>query len=120
MNRGGIVFFRTGRPTEVERFYTDRLGAAVAIDQPDCTVLAHEGFHFGFCDRPDPETEGTLTFVVPDREAVEAAHERLADVARGSPHDNDRYGIYQFFASDPEGRTVEVQCFEPGAGDSPP
>ncbi|PSP97623.1 hypothetical protein BRC89_10795 [Halobacteriales archaeon QS_4_70_19] len=25
---------------------------------------------------------------------------------------NDTYGIYQAFARDPEGRTVEMQCFE--------
>jgi catechol 2,3-dioxygenase-like lactoylglutathione lyase family enzyme len=112
MENGGIVFFRTGRLATVVEFYRTRLGATVWREQPDCTILEYEGFHVGFCDRADPETAGILTFVVPDRDAVDAAHERLGDAATETPHLNETYGIYQFFSRDPEGRRVEVQCFE--------
>jgi len=112
MNEGGIVFFRTADRDEVVEFYTDRVGASVWREQPDCTILAYEGFHFGFCERPDPETDGILTFVVPDRTGVDAAHERLGEATVEDPHHNETYGIYQFFAEDPEGRTVEFQVFE--------
>jgi hypothetical protein len=112
MDHGGIVFFRTGAHDPVVEFYTERVGATVWREQPDCTILEYDGFHFGFCDRADPETDGVLTFVVPDRGSVDAAHERLVDVAREAPHLNETYGIYQFFADDPEGRAVEFQCFE--------
>jgi len=112
MDEGGIVFFRSGALEAVVEFYTERLGATVWREQPDCTILEYEGFHFGFCARADPETAGILTFVVPDRAGVEAAHERLGDAVREAPHENETYDIYQFFADDPEGRTVEVQCFE--------
>ncbi|MFC7227009.1 VOC family protein [Salinirubellus salinus] len=112
MDEGGIVFFRTGALDAVVDFYTKRVGATVWREQPDCTILEYDGFHFGFCDRADPETDGILTFVVPDRGGVDAAHERLAAAARETPHLNETYGIYQFFADDPEGRVVEFQCFE--------
>ena len=112
MDEGGIVFFRTEAHDQVVEFYTGRLDATVWLEQPDCTILDFEGFRFGFCAREGAETEGTLTFVVPSREAVDAAFERLEDRALDRPHDNEKYEIYQFFAEDPEGRTVEVQCFE--------
>jgi hypothetical protein len=96
MNEGGIVFFRTGAHDAVVEFYTDRVGATVWREQPDCTILEYRGFRFGFCARADPETDGILTFVVPDRARVEAAHDRLGAAAREEPHYNETYGIYQF------------------------
>jgi hypothetical protein len=112
MDEGGIVFFRTEAHDDVVEFYTERLDATAWLEQPDCTVLDYHGFRFGFCAREGAETEGTLTFVVPSRGAVDAAFERLEDRARDRPHSNETYAIYQFFAEDPEGRTVEVQSFD--------
>jgi hypothetical protein len=37
---------------------------------------------------------------------------RLGTAVVEGPRYNGTYGIYQVFAHDPEGRTVEVQCFE--------
>jgi len=111
-DEGGIVFFRTEAQDDVIDFYTGRLGATVAVEQPDCTIVERAGFALGFCAREGAETEGTLTFVVPTREAVDEAYEALEDRARGPPEYSETYEIYQFFAEDPEGRTVEVQSFE--------
>lgn len=111
---GGIVFYRTDAREAVVSFYTDLLGMRVWLEQPKCTILTRDGFRLGFCEQePDepPETEGTVTFVVPDRTTVDRLHDRLADHATGEPVTNRSYAIYQFFASDPEGRTVEVQTF---------
>lgn len=107
----GITFFGTRALEAVVAFYTDRLGASVWLEQPDCTVLQYDNQLLGFCNREVAETDGTLTFVVEDREAVDALRDDLADVARDEPVENERYEIYQFFADDPEGRTVEVQAF---------
>jgi catechol 2,3-dioxygenase-like lactoylglutathione lyase family enzyme len=112
IDEGGIVFFRTEAQDEVIEFYTDRLGASVVVEQPDCTIVDRAGFRLGFCAREGAETQGTITFVVPDRAAVDEVFEALEDRARGPPEYSDTYEIYQFFAEDPEGRTVEVQCFE--------
>lgn len=128
----GITFFRTGDRDEVVAFYRDRLDCTVWREQPDCTILHRDGYALGFCavesgpteatpnERADEatretqpvETEGCLTFLHDDRAGVDAAYESLTDVADAEPRYNETYAIYQFFATDPEGRTVEVQTFE--------
>ena len=107
----GIVFFRTERHDDVIDFYRE-LGAEIWLEQPDCTILQAGAFRFGFCDRDAADTEGIVTFVFEDRSGVDEMYERLADAAEDEPRFNETYDIYQFFASDPEGRTVEFQCFE--------
>jgi hypothetical protein len=107
----GIVFFRTEQERRVVEFYRERLGAEVWIDQDGCTILRRGGFNFGFCGRETTEDCGILTFYVEDRAAVDAVYDDLADCARGPPETNEQYDIYQFFAEDPDGRTVEVQTF---------
>ena len=108
----GIVFYRTERLESVVEFYVDRVGAEVWLEQPDCTILRVGGFRFGFCERDGAETAGILTFVVDSRAEVDDLYADLASVADGDPRYNESYEIYQFFATDPEGRTVEVQTFE--------
>ena len=111
----GIVFHATERRDAVVEFYRERLDATVRLEQPDCTILGFDNMLFGFCERDRTDDCGTLTFVYPGREAVDAAHDRLAAAPGASavetPHRNDRYDIYQFFAADPDGRAVECQAF---------
>jgi len=107
----GIVFFGTERHDEVVEFYRD-LGAEVWLEQPDCTILRAGGFRVGFCAREDADTDGIVTFVFEDRAGVDDAYAGLEDLADDPPRYNGAYEIYQFFAEDPEGRTVEFQTFE--------
>jgi len=107
----GIVFFRTEQYDEVVSFYRE-LGATVWLEQPDCTVLEAGAFRFGFCDRDSADTDGIITFVYPDREGVDEMYDRLEERAEEPPVFNETYDIYQFFATGPEGRTVEFQTFE--------
>ena len=107
----GIVFFHTEAHDAVVAFYRERLDAAVWLEQPGCTILAHDEFRFGFCDRDRTDDCGVVTFYYPERADVDDLYERLSDVARGPPEENEEYDIYQFFAEDPDGRTVEVQTF---------
>lgn len=107
----GIVFFATREHDRVVEFYTETMGAEVWLEQPDCTVLRYDNQLLGFCDREAADTEGVVTFVRDDRDGVDELYDRLGDRARGPPEENERYEIYQFFADDPEGRTVEVQAF---------
>jgi hypothetical protein len=108
----GLVFFRTEDAEPIVEFYTERVGADVWLEQPGCTILKHGEFRFGFCERDETETCGILTFYFDDRAAVDEMYDRLEDVARDAPEYNEPYDIYQFFADDPEGRTVEFQTFE--------
>ncbi|WP_435074886.1 VOC family protein [Halorubrum sp. HHNYT27] len=118
----GIVFYGTGNRGGVVDCYREVLDAETRLEQPDCTILRYDNLLFGFCDRDVTETCGTLTFVYPDRDAVDAVRERLAESSRRrdeasapraveAPRENERYDIYQFFAEDPDGRTVECQTF---------
>lgn len=107
----GIVFYATTNHDAVVEFYKDRLGMQTWLEQPDCTILERGNLLVGFCDRDRTDDGGIVTFVYPDREAVDDAHDRLADVATEEPHENLTYNIYQFFATDPDGRTVECQAF---------
>ena len=118
----GIVFFRTENRAETVSFYTDRLGFDVWLEQEGgCTILSYDTLLVGFCDGTETETDGTVTVVLGDEAAVDDCHADLADVATGRPEANDEFGIYQFFATDPDGRTVEVQAFQhetPSVGSS--
>ncbi|MGM0606544.1 MAG: VOC family protein [Halobacteriota archaeon] len=107
----GIVFFATERHDDVVEFYTDTIGATVWLEQPDCTILEHDGFRFGFCDRDRTDGCGILTFVYESTGAVDEMYERVGDAAIEEPHENETYDIYQCFAEDPDDRTVEFQVF---------
>jgi catechol 2,3-dioxygenase-like lactoylglutathione lyase family enzyme len=106
-----ITFFATTDLERIVEFYTETVGADVWLEQPDCTILKYDNQLLGFCEREAADTEGIVTFVYADREEVDEMHEKVGDRAREDPHENDRYEIYQFFADDPDGRTIEFQTF---------
>lgn len=110
-----IVFYATENHDAVIDFYRETMGATIEIEQPDCTILRYDNLLFGFCARDETDDCGILTFVYPDRNGVDDAHERLVEstaaTVRDAPHENERYDIYQFFAEDPDGRTIECQAF---------
>jgi len=108
----GIVFFRTASRERVVEFYTARLGFGIWLEQEaGCTILRRDNLLLGFCDGEESETEGIVTVVVEDEAAVDGLYDDLADVAREPPARNEAFDIYQFFADDPDGRTVECQTF---------
>lgn len=107
----GIIFFGTESLDRIVDFYVGRVGAKRWLEQPDCTILQYENLLFGFCERDEAETDGTITFVSDSTSGVDAKYAELEDIARDEPAENEHYRIYQFFATDPEGRTVEFQTF---------
>lgn len=107
----GIIFFATEQLSPIVDFYLDRIGAEIRLKQPGCTILGYENMLFGFCNRDQTDTEGVLTFVHDDRRSVDTIYSKLSDIAIEEPHENEEYQIYQFFARDPDGRTVEIQTF---------
>ncbi|GAB7093259.1 hypothetical protein JCM30237_04110 [Halolamina litorea] len=108
---GGIVFFRTADRETVVAWYREVVGAETWLEQPGCTILEFRGFRFGFCDAEETEDDGILTFVYDSEADVDAMHDRVGDAADEAPHENETYDIYQFFATDPDGRTAEFQTF---------
>lgn len=107
----GIVFFGTENHDAVVEFYVEEVGCTEWLDQPGCTILQHGHMLVGFCEREETDDCGIVTFYYDDRADVDRMYERLEDRARDEPHENEQYDIYQFFAEDPDGRTVEFQAF---------
>jgi len=107
----GIVFFGSDSYEETATFYVEEVGAEVWLEQSSCVILRYDNLLFGLCDAEASETDGTLTFVADDRRSVDEFYERFADRADGEPRVNEAFDIYQFFATDPDGRTMEFQTF---------
>ncbi len=107
----GIVFFRTTRLDDIEKFYIEQIGMKVWLKQKDCTILKHGNLLLGFCQRDVSEIEGLIAFVYPTKNDVESMHRKLDGWATSGPIKNEQYEIYHFFAKDPEERTLEFQVF---------
>jgi nitroreductase len=108
----GIVFHKTTDRRRIADFYVESIGMEIWLEEADCTLLRHGNLILGFHEQPEADTGGLITFVLPDRTGVDAAHSRLGSHARGGPRSDERYRIYHFFATDPEGRALEIQSFD--------
>jgi hypothetical protein len=107
----GIVFFGCEDYEATAAFYVEEVGASVWLEQSACTICRYDNLLFGFCESETTETDGVLTFVTDDRAGVDEYYERFQDRAHGEPTVNEDFDIYQFFADDPDGRTMEFQTF---------
>lgn len=107
----GIVFLRTEILDEIVEFYQTKIGMKLWLDQGDCKILSYDNLLLGFCERESAQTNIMITLYYPSREKVREMHESLRDIAECEPRENQKYGIYQFFAKDPEGRDLEFQYF---------
>jgi hypothetical protein len=108
---GGIIFFRTTMLKEIIEFYINRLDMKVWLEQSGCTILQYGNLLLGFCQRELVETEGIITLFYPMKEDVDERYRELRDISTTQPEESENYGIYHFYACDPEGRTLEFQCF---------
>lgn len=109
----GIVFFSTKDVKKVTDFYLKKGIAEMWLEQADCKIIRQKGSNFllGFCEREKFENEGCLTFFYPTKEEVDYYYELFKEEAISEPKVNEKYEIYNFFAKDPEGRTIEFQAF---------
>ena len=108
----GIVFLRTRDLAGMRKFYVDRVGCKLWLDQRDVQIFRHGNLLLGFCDRETIDTQAMVTFYFETREEVDSMYERFHADAKAEPMRNERYDIYHFFTEDPEGRAVEFQRFE--------
>ncbi len=107
----GIVFFRTKQLEVIKQFYTNELGCGLWLDQKGCAIMQHGNMLVGFCENSGG-TDGLITFFFDERARVDDVYAKVKDTAEGKPAANKKYGIYQFFARDPEGRRLEFQSFD--------
>ena len=111
----GIVFLKT-KNLELMKSYYSKLGAKVWIDQTDCIIFKHDNFLFGFCERDSISTGWLLTFFFKTEEEVDEMYKVLSISSTNQkkitpPELNEKYNIYHFFTTDPEGRDIEFQAF---------
>jgi len=107
----GILFLKTKQLHVVREFYQSQISCELWQDQGDCVILRHGNFLFGFCERETVDTSGMLTFFYDSKEEVDRMYALLEPISTTQPKMNDKYNIYQFFATDPEGRALEFQYF---------
>ena len=107
----GIVFFGTNKLDELRAFYEVNIGCQIWLEQADCIVFKHDNFLFGFCKRQEAETNGILCFFYSEQKTVDDFYDKFNNIALAQPILNEKYEIYHFFVTDPEGRKVEFQHF---------
>ena len=83
----------------------------VWLKQADCIILRFENMLVGFCQRDSGELEGLITFDFQTKDQVNNLYEKFKEIAVEPPSVNEKYQIYNFFAKDPEGRSIEFQAF---------
>lgn len=110
-----ITFLYTRDLGRTAHFYEQILALDLVLDQGSCRVYRVAGdAYLGFCERDEApeEPKGILYTLVTDQ--VDAWYDFLVsqDVnVAAAPTTNDDYGIYHFFALDPNGYVIEVQRF---------
>lgn len=110
-----ITFYYTDNLSRTAEWYEQVLGLELAIDQGVCRIyrVAGQGF-LGFCERAAVgihHDDIILTFITDE---VDQWHERLRQfdaIVIGQPEVNEKFGIYHFFARDPNGYRIEIQRF---------
>ena len=107
----GILFVRTRDLAETVAFYMERVGMNRWLSQPQIEILQHENLLVGFHQAEQADTDALITFFYASRAEVDEMHARLSRVALGAPQENARYDIYNFYATDPDGRRIEFQAF---------
>ncbi len=90
------------------------LGLEVARDQGSCVLFrAASGGYLGFCRHSQvPEPPGLILTLVPGE--VDGAYRKLTELGvytEAPPKQSERFGIYHFFARDPDGYRLEFQRF---------
>lgn len=107
----GMIFLGTRMIEELRDFYISEVGMHLWLEQADCIVLKHGNLLLGFCQRESADTSGILTFLYEEKHEVDDMFARLEKLSTTKPVENEKYRIYHFFASDPEGRRIEFQSF---------
>ncbi len=111
----GITFCYTDNLARTAEWYERVMGLELAVDQGKCRIyrVAGQGF-LGFCERAAVginHDDVVLTFVTDD---VDAWYDRLRSmgaIVSGQPETSETFGIYHFYARDPNGYRLEVQRF---------
>lgn len=114
MNADSFIGFYPCRDlARTTRFY-QALGLGIARDQGSCVIFrVVAGGFLGFCQHDDTPQHPSLilTLVLDD---VDGAYKTLVELGvetEAPPKLSERFGIYHFFARDPDDYRLELQRF---------
>lgn len=108
----GIIFFKTQKLEELKEFYINQIGCNLWLDQGDCIILKSGNMLFGLHQQENADIDTLITFVCDSRAEVDRSYNKLKAFSLSAPALDEKYRIYNFFATDPEGRKLEFQHFE--------
>lgn len=113
MYDGLIVFMGTRDMEKTHWFYSGLCGLKVYLDQGGCRLYSVEGGgKIGFCSHMTSGDNETLLTLVTDRvDEIYGVFANEGVEVDGEPRLNKKYGLYHFFAKDPDGHRVEIQKF---------
>ena len=109
-----IVFLPTNDLPATTHFYQKLLKLELFIDQGDCVIFKScENGYIGFCERPVNIVEGRiiLTLIVDNVDLAYVTLTSDGNIQAAPPIANQKYRIYHFFITDPNGYLVEIQKF---------
>lgn len=107
----GIVFNKTKDLEKITEFYQNKLEMNLWYDQGKCKIFEKGNLQLGFCQGDKIDKDGIITFYYDTKEEVDKIFENKDLKILDKPKENKEFDIYQFFARDPEGRTLEFQSF---------
>ena len=112
---GFVAFYPCHDLAATTDFYTRDVGLSLVRDQKTCVIfkVASEAY-LGFCQHEGdiPDHKGVIITLLTDE--VDEVYRRLLRLnieTEGKPKENGSFGIYHFFARDPDGYRLEVQRF---------
>lgn len=107
----GIVFKKTKDLETITEFYQNKIGMELWQDQTKCKIFEKGNLQLGFCEGKKIDNDGIITFYFDTKKEVDEFYKNKDLKVTEEPQENKDFKIYQFFAEDPEGRTLEFQTF---------
>ncbi|MBG83558.1 MAG: glyoxalase [Phycisphaerae bacterium] len=110
-----ITFCGVADLERTSRFWNEIMDLPMVLDQGTCRIYHTTGnAYLGFCQRDDVSVGDQIILTIVSDE-VDVWHDRLLKNGvhiEHPPRTNPAYGIYHFFARDPDGYRVEIQRFQ--------
>ena len=113
-----ITFLQTDDLDKTTEFYVKNLHCKLILDQGQCRIFETSNMTFiGFCSHDflnKNQNTVCLTFVCDSKEDVDIWYNQLKELnvpTKAPPAENKKFRIYNFFATDPNGITIEIQFF---------
>ncbi len=112
-----ITFIYVSDLDQSKRFYEEIMGFPLRLDQGTCRIVEINqkgGGLLGYCSHEKNSTPVNGLVITLITSSVDDWYNYLTDcgvMIQGPPTHNDKYKIYHFFFSDPDGYRLEIQEF---------